>query len=83
MNFIEYEPDIENFVKNISNILKFDNNNIFITFDYGYNSEILRTLFKHYLNTKMLIFLTNIGKVDITHLVNFYYIKIFSTKQDR
>ncbi len=75
LNFIEYEPDIENFVKNISNILKFDSNNIFITFDYGYNSidfkNTIQALYKH----KNANILTNIGNVDITHLVNFYYIK--------
>ena len=77
LNFIEYEPDIENFVKNISNILKFDNNNIFITFDYGYNSRDFKNTIQALSKHKNANILTNIGKVDITHLVNFYYIKKF------
>ena len=75
LNFIEYEPDLENFLKKVSNLVKYCKNNIFITFDYGYNSiEFKNTLQAINKHKKVKIF-NDIGNSDITHLVNFYYIK--------
>ena len=75
--FIEYPPILENIVKNISNLLKIKNS-IFLTIDYGEDSEICNdTVQAIYKNNKSNI-LQNVGESDITYQVNFFHlIKLF------
>jgi len=75
--FIEYPPILENIVKNISNLLK-KKNSIFLTIDYGEDSEICNdTVQAIYKNNKSNI-LQNVGESDITYQVNFFHlIKLF------
>jgi len=76
-NFIEFPTVLENLINNISKILK-RKNSIFLTIDYGENSELCNdTLQAIYKNKKSHI-LQNIGNSDITYQVNFYHlIKLF------
>jgi len=75
--FIEYPPILETLIKNISNLLK-TKNSIFLTIDYGEDSEVCNdTIQAIYRNNKSNI-LQNVGKSDITYQVNFFHlIKLF------
>ena len=69
---------MENFFKKVSNLVKYCGNNIFITFDYGYNSREFKNTLQAINKHKKVKIFNDIGNSDITHLVNFYYInKIF------
>ena len=72
--FIEYSPLANKKLSIISKIIKKQNGGLLII-DYGYNDkkmfDTLQSVKKHKKN----IFLDNIYKADITHLINFNFIK--------
>ena len=72
--FIEYSPLANEKLSTISKIIKKHNGGLLII-DYGYNDkkmfDTLQSIKKHKKN----IFLENIYKADITHLINFDFFK--------
>tara|TARA_B100001175_G_scaffold313972_1_gene322470 strand:- start:836 stop:1879 length:1044 start_codon:yes stop_codon:yes gene_type:complete len=72
--FIEYSPLANEKLRTISKIIKKNNGGLLII-DYGYNSKntfnSLQSVKKHKNNN----FLKNIYKADITHLINFNFLK--------
>jgi len=72
--FIEYSPLANEKISTISKIIKKYNGGLLII-DYGYNNkkmfDTLQSIKKHKKN----IFLENIYKADITHLINFDFFK--------
>ena len=72
--FVEYSPLANEKLNTISKIIKKQNGGLLII-DYGYKDkkmfDTLQSVRKHKKNT----FLENIFKADITHLINFYFLK--------
>ncbi len=73
-NFIEYSPLANKKLTIISKIIK-KNNGGLLVIDYGYNDkkmfDTLQSVKKHKKNSV----LKNIYNADITHLINFYFLK--------
>ena len=75
--FIEYPPNLEKLIKNISNLLK-NKNSIFLTIDYGEDSKICNDTIQAIYKNKKSNILQNVGESDITYQVNFFHlIKLF------
>ena len=75
IKFIEYSPLALNLLNKISNLIKKNKNNCFLTFDYGYtDSNFKNTLQGIKRHSKFSIF-EDPGNVDITYLINFHLIK--------
>lgn len=74
---IEFPTCLNSVIKKLSCSLKMENS-IFITIDYGENSEICNDTLQAIHRNKKSNFLKNIGDSDITYQVNFYHlIKLF------
>ena len=75
--FIEYPPNLEKLIKNISDLLK-NKNSIFLTIDYGEESRICNDTVQAIYKNKKSNILQNAGESDITYQVNFFHlIKLF------
>ncbi len=72
--FVEFSPLGNKILRSITNIIRKNNGGLLII-DYGYNSrkmfDTLQSVKKHKKNN----LLENIYKADITHLINFNYLK--------
>jgi len=76
-NFIEFSPNLENIIRDISKILM-GKNSIFLTIDYGNYSETCNDTVQAICNNRKAILLKNIGDSDITYQINFFHIiKLF------
>jgi cyclopropane-fatty-acyl-phospholipid synthase len=69
-NFIEYSDITFNYFKTISKIIK-KNNGGLLLIDYGYTEKKMKNTLQAVSNHKFANILNNIGKVDITHNINF------------
>ena len=78
-NFIEYSESGFDYLKNISNIIKKSTGGLLII-DYGYLERKMKNTLQAVSNHKFANILDNIGKVDITHNVNFELFKKFTQK---
>ena len=73
-NFIEFSPEQEKFLKNLSRYLKKNSGGVLLI-DYGYfKSKMFNTL-QSVKNHKKNNILLNKGNADITHLINFKLLK--------
>lgn len=73
-NFIEYSPQIFSFVKEIVRIVNIKNN-CFLTIDYGYSDKKFFNTIQGLKGHKKNNIFEDIGQTDITHLVNFNFLK--------
>ncbi len=78
-DFIEYSEEGLNYLKDISEIIK-KNSGGLLLIDYGYTEKKMKNTLQAISNHKFANILKNIGKVDITHNINFNLFKMF-TKQ--
>tara|TARA_Y100000992_G_scaffold302473_1_gene276814 strand:- start:422 stop:1468 length:1047 start_codon:yes stop_codon:yes gene_type:complete len=69
-DFIEYPTLGLNYLKNISKIIK-KNNGGLLLIDYGYTRKKMKNTLRAISNHKFANIFDNIGKVDITHNINF------------
>lgn len=74
-DFIEFSPNIFQFIKAISKVLINNKNNFFLTIDYGYNNKHYKNSLQGLMKHKKVDIFSNQGCVDITYLVNFNLIK--------
>ena len=72
--FIEYSPLANKKLNKISKIIKKQNGGLLII-DYGYNDKKMHDTLQSVKNHKTNIFLENIYQADITHLINFNFLK--------
>ena len=77
--FIEFSLPAVNYIKNISNLIK-KNNGGLICFDYGYNQDKMFNSLQSVKNHKNSDILSNPGNQDITHLINFFFLKQLAKK---
>ena len=77
--FIEFSLPAVNYIKNISNLIK-KNNGGLICFDYGYNQDKMFNSLQSVKNHKNSDILSNPGNQDITHLINFSFLKQLAKK---
>ena len=75
-NFIEYSDLGLNYLKDISNIIKKNSGGLLII-DYGYVNGKMKNSLQATRNHKFANIFDNIGKVDITHNINFNFFKKF------
>ena len=75
-NFIEYSELGLNYLKEISKIIK-KNNGGLLLIDYGSTGKQMKNTLKAISNHKFANIFSNIGKVDITHNINFNLFKNF------
>ena len=73
-NFIEYSETQLNYLKNIAKIIK-KNKGGLLLIDYGYTNGKMKDTLQGISNHKFANILDNIGKVDITHNINFNLFK--------
>ena len=71
VNFIEYSPEIFNFLKNISRLIKKYKDNCFMTIDYGYSDDYFKNTLQALKKHKKVSIYDDPGNSDITYLVNF------------
>ena len=71
VNFIEYSPEIFNFLKNISRLIKKYKDNCFMTIDYGYSDDYFKDTLQALKKHKKVSIYDDPGNSDITYLVNF------------
>ena len=75
--FIEYPPTLEKLINNISNLLKIKNS-IFLTIDYGEESEVCNDTLQAICKNNKSNILQNLGESDITYQINFFHLmKLF------
>ncbi len=72
--FIEFSPLANSYLKIISNKIKLYKGGLLII-DYGYLNEKMKNTLQSVLNHKYNNVLSNFGKADITHCINFNLIK--------
>jgi len=77
--FIEYSEQGLNYLKDISRVIK-KNTGGLLLIDYGYTNKKMKNTLQAISKHKFANILENIGKVDITHNINFDLFKKF-TKQ--
>ncbi len=80
-NFIEFSKLGFNYINYISKLIKKNTGGLLII-DYGYNEKKMRNTLKAISNHKFANILDNIGKVDITHNINFNLFTKFVKKID-
>jgi len=73
-NFIEYSESGLDYLKSISNLIK-KNNGGLLLIDYGYLDKRMKNTLQAVSNHKFANILDNIGRVDITHNINFELFK--------
>ena len=73
-NFIEYSELGLNYLREISTIIK-KNTGGLLLIDYGYTDKKMKNTLKATSNHKFANILNNVGKVDITHNINFELFK--------
>ena len=73
-NFIEYSPLGLKYLKDIFKFIKKNNGGLLII-DYGYFDEKMQDTLQAIYKQKFSKVLENIGKSDITHNINYYFIK--------
>ena len=73
-NFIEYSETQLNYLKNIAKIIK-KNKGGLLLIDYGFTNGKMKDTLQGISNHKFANILDNIGKVDITHNINFNLFK--------
>ncbi len=76
-NFIEYSESGLDYLKSISNLIK-KNNGGLLLIDYGYLDKGMKNTLQAVSNHKFANILDNIGRVDITHNINFELFKKFT-----
>ena len=76
-NFIEYSEASLKYLKAISKIIK-KNTGGLLLIDYGYTSKRMKNTLQAISNHKFANILSHIGKVDITHNINFELFKKFT-----
>ncbi len=76
-NFIEYSEVGLNYLKNISKVIK-KNTGCLLLIDYGYTEKKMKDTLQAISNHKFANILDNIGKVDITHNINFNFFKKYT-----
>ena len=81
-NFIEYAPMILPFVKQISEIIKLKNN-CFLTIDYGYIDKYFHDTTQGLRKHKKTSIYKHPGETDITHLINFNFLKSLFNKNGK
>ena len=75
--FIEYSNLGINYLKNISKIIK-KNLGGLLLIDYGYSDEKMKNTLQGVSNHKFANILNNIGNVDITHNINFDFLRKYT-----
>ncbi len=75
-NFIEYSEDGLNYLKKISGIIKKKRGGLLLI-DYGYTKKKMKNTLQGIYNHKYASIFDNIGKVDITHNINFNFFQRF------
>ncbi len=75
-NFIECSETGLKYLKDISKIIK-DNKGGLLLIDYGYTEKKMKNTLQAVSNHKFANILDNVGKVDITHKINFNLFKRF------
>ncbi len=75
-NFLEYSELGLNYLNEISNFIK-KNTGGLLLIDYGYNKKKMQNTLQAISNHKFANILENIGKIDITHNINFNFFKRF------
>ncbi len=75
LNFIEFAPQTDSFIKKVSMLLKRNSQNAFLTIDYGYCADQFNDSIQSIRKNKKTHFLKNPGDQDITYHVNFKLIK--------
>ncbi len=83
INFIEYSPDVIEFINQISKLLLKSKYNSFLTFDYGYLNEKFKNTLQGLQKHKKVNIFYQPGEVDITYLVNFNLIKKIFNKNNQ
>ena len=73
-NFIEYSPLGLKYLQDIFDFIKKNNGGLLII-DYGYFNEKMQDTLQAIYKQKYSKVLENIGKSDITHNINFYFVK--------
>ncbi len=76
-SFLEYSPLGLKYLRSIFKIIQ-NNSGGLLIIDYGYFSEKMRNTLKAIYKKKHSKVLENIGKSDITHNINFHFIKKFT-----
>ncbi len=71
VNFIEYSPEIFNFLKNVSRLIKKYKDNCFMAIDYGYSDDYFKDTLQALKKHKKVSIYDDPGNSDITYLVNF------------
>ena len=71
VNFIEYSPEIFNFLKDVSKLIKKYKDNCFMTIDYGYSDDYFKNTLQALKKHKKVSIYDDPGNSDITYLVNF------------
>ncbi len=78
-NFIEFSELGFRYLKNISRIIN-KNDGGLLLIDYGYYGKKMKNTLKGVSNHKFANILSNLGNVDITHNINFYFFEKFINK---
>ena len=73
-NFIEFSNHSFNYLKKISRLIK-ENSGGLLLIDYGYNNKKMKNTLQAVANHKFANILSNFGKIDITHKINFNLFK--------
>ena len=73
-DFIEYSQEGINFLRDITKIIKKNSGGILLI-DYGYTNKKMKNTLQAVSNHKFANILKNIGNIDITHKLNFYFLK--------
>ncbi len=81
--FIEYSPQVLKFVQKVSKLIKKNENNCFLTFDYGYLRDEFKNTLQGLKKHKKVSVFEDPGNVDITYLVNFNLIQKFFNKKNK